>query len=382
MIKKLPFAFILIAVLLPCRVSAAAITKQTYADCGRVRIEVSGSLSDAEISISTSPYGIYADWTRKARKRTASEYELTGLYEGSRYYIRLGHGSPHLIVTAPKGRAGAVVQTGAGRNYITLSWAAVPHADAYRISGADAAGHIFDEHIVGSAYGRIRFPRQDERYRVRIIPLKKGAGFYAEGSRYESGLTFRTLPAKPDAPVYKKNRLSSGGAYFSWNMSPAATGYEYEISDSSGKNIFIGACMKNAAWIRDSRLKDGAFYRIRVRGIAALAEGRAAGRWSAGTFFCGDVMNVKLEKTDGGIRISWKRVTGAGSYRIYVSDRMPERLSGMKCVKTIKKTHFTLKKFNGKALNSSRKYYISIAAVKRAGGKIFLSRPSRYCYLG
>ena len=371
-------------VLLPCRANAAAaaITRQTYADTRKVRIEVSGASSDTEFRISTAPYGNYADWTQNTRKRSASEYELTGLYEGSRYYIRLGNGRPHAVVTAPKGRISAPAQTGCGRNYVTLSWTEVPHADAYRISGLDAAGHIFDEHVVKNAYGRIKLPRQDERYRIRIVPLKTGANFGAEGTQYESGLTFRTRPGKLKAPVYKKNRLGSGKAYFTWDMSAAASGYEYQISDSRGRKLFSGSSTKPAAWIKDRRLADGAFYGIRVRGTVALAEGTASGKWSAKTWFCGNVQNVRLQKNGSTIKITWKKTKGAGSYRIYVSDKAPDRLSRMKCVKTVRKTHFALKKYCGKALKSSRKYYIAVAAVKKAGGKTYASRPRRYYYLG
>ncbi|MBQ6361055.1 MAG: hypothetical protein IJJ25_07930 [Lachnospiraceae bacterium] len=379
--KILPFAFLLTAVLLPCRVSAAVNIKQTYADCSRVRIEVSGTPADAAIRISTSPYGIYADWKEKTRTLSASEYELKGLYEGSRYYVRLGNSRPVSVVTAPKGSIKSAVQTGSGRNYVTVSWEKVPHADAYRISGADAAGHIFNEHLTASEYGRIKLPREDERYRICIIPVKKTAKYCADGSRFESGLTFRTLPAKLKAPEYKKNRLGNGSAYFSWDVSPAAAGYEYEISDSSGKKIFAGTSIRNTAWIGDSRLKDGAFYGIRVRGTVALAEGTAAGPWSGRTYFCGNVRTVKLKRNGRRIKIRWKGVKGAESYRIYVSEKAPDRLSGMKCVKTVKKAHFTLKRYGGKALKIGKTYYISVAAVKRTGGKTFVSRPSRYYYL-
>ena len=285
------------------------------------------------------------------------------------------------MITAPDGSTGVPVQTGCGRNYIKIRWNSVPRADGYIVRGEDSAGHVYDEHRVSAPFARIRFQREDERYSVTVIPFRKQHDFAACGKAVRTGMNYPTLPAKTGNISLKKNRLDAGSAEFSWDPAGSADGYEISVTDAGGRQILRADTRKAQVRIKDSTLKQGTFYGIRVRGYAVTETGRTAGAWSDRLFFCGDAEGVRLRKKESEIDISWDQVKGAGSYLIYVSDRAPDRLSGMEKMKTVKANHFRLKKYRGKRLDPGRKYYITVVAAKKHGSRTFFSRPSKYYYI-
>ena len=369
------------AFFLPANAAAAVTFRQTCAGYGSIRVEMS---TPGRILLSSSPYGIYADWSGSVKQISSREYEIGGLQEGSRYYLRSdGGGSPLCVVTAPAGTVKPVRQTGSAKDSIRIRWNAVPYADSYTVCGMDAGGNIYDEHRTYGCSARIRLPGPGGKYRVRIIPEKTSGAFTACGKTFRSGLQYGTVPKKITGLRYKKNRLGSGRAFFAWEQSGSASGYELEVTDRKGGILLVSTGHRRPeAWLEGSALKIGTFYGLRVRGYVTKETGRSAGAWSDRIWFCGDAENVRLKKRAGGIRVSWKKTEGADTYYIYASDRKPERLSEMKKAGSSSTDHAVFSKFKGKAIRKDRVYYIAVVPVRHSGGKTYKARPGKYYYIG
>jgi len=88
------------------------------------------------------------------------------------------------------------------------------------------------------------------------------------------------------------------------------------------------------------------------------------------------------KKGSTGIRISWKKVTGAKSYDVYFSIcNTDEKKFVPKKIKTVKGTTYTVKKFKGKKLlkNTSYKYYV---VAKDANGNEIAKSKEGHCITG
>ena len=84
------------------------------------------------------------------------------------------------------------------------------------------------------------------------------------------------------------------------------------------------------------------------------------------------VRNVKAKATKKGIRITWKKVSGANGYYIY---RSTKKKSGYKKIHVVKKGK--TQSYLDKKARKGKTYYYKIRTYKKAGGKKMQSNWSK-----
>jgi len=71
-----------------------------------------------------------------------------------------------------------------------------------------------------------------------------------------------------------------------------------------------------------------------------------------------------VTKSTGKMKMSWKKVSGATKYVVYVSNSKPDSLSDMSKMGTTKNTSFTIKSLKGTKISTGKTYYVAIVAQK------------------
>ena len=377
--------FVLITVLPAVSTNAASGLKQIDATKHSAVISFSGGDSGVSVYISTSPNGMYADWTRHSGV-SFGKIEVSGLMDGSTYYVKLRERSrmspPCEIVTVPAGSVVMVRQIDAGKDSITARWNAVSHVNGYSVALLGTGSESLKEKFSSRNTVTIKVPDHNNKYAIRITPVRRGKTFTAEGVALTSKRDLMAVPGKVKNVSFQKNCLRNHKASFSWEGSSVVSGYECEVSSYDGLRLFTKGTGKTAVTLKNRLLKMNRYYRIRVRGYVSIENGVRYGGWSKKIFFSGGPAKVRLKQSTGILKVSWSKVDGASSYSVYVATSAPRKLSVMKRAKTVAGTSCTITKFRGNAISADGTYYVTVVSNKKVGKKIYKSKPTTYYYIG
>ncbi len=328
---------------------------------------------------------------------------IGGLTAGTSYDIRVtavtldGAGSPTdsgaasdivEAVTAPSGTITTLKQSGAQAKKVTVSWTKVPGANVYDIGykkygSTGNANYVTTPNDVSSYSFSAAV---DTNYVVDIAPARKSSkGYVAYGSGSKPILA-SSLPKK----ITKVKFLTSGSnsdpkagiVDFSWNPSNAADGYEYAIYGNNGKKLtsktITATNPKQRVTINNKKLKNAnQFMKIRVRGYLKIGKKKVYGPYSDYCWFAKYPLSVKgsivnKSSISDGYKISWKKMTGAKDYTVYIAMGN----GSWKKAGTTKGTSFVIKKCGSAPLATYTTYRYRVVANKKVGKKKVTSDPT------
>ena len=318
-------------------------------------------------------YGSSADSLTGYSDTSSTDETLYRLTEGSTYYARVVAFADYkrqtpiaesevIQVSTSLKEVANTKQTGATANSVTLTWDAVAGATAYEIYRYDGWKNYTQ---VGSSVGTtatISGLNASSRVQLFVIPTK-----VINGTTKISGTDINTIYVKtaPSKVQYI--------AQFGWNAVQNADGYQLQVQNYKGKNLYNGY---TSSTYRDiTPFFKNVFTKARARAYVEVNGQRVFGPWSGFTYTAtSSSVKVIRSANKKKITVKWKKVKGATSYTIYASTKQN---SGFKKIKTIsakKKSSYTFKKIGKKKLKKSKKYYVRVAYNTKVGKKTVKSR--------
>lgn len=263
----------------------------------------------------------------------------------------------------------SIVQTGAATTSVSVSWDAVEGAEVYQIAYYVSGTNRNTAANVTSNTNSITLTglKKNTKYYVDILAGNVSAAEYTAWSNDSaSAYNLRVLPTKITGVKIKTFHPYGGPAYFEYGKSDSADGYEYIVYDNAGKKLLTDKTTSSSSVRIGDKISKDQFYRIKVRGYVNLANNKVEyGEWSDLLYFARNPYDkVSLKASGKSIKASWKKVTGATSYTVYVSTN---KESGYKKAATVdgKKTSVTIKKYGKSSLKSKKTYYVKIVANKK-----------------
>lgn len=302
--------------------------------------------------------------------------------------------SPLEVVTAPMSKVSNLKQTKAAAKGLTLTWKpASGGANAYLVdyykAGTDP--NKSKQKTATTTSCNLSGLTVNTKYDVAVYAARKSSAGYVASVydvKYEYCVA-KYMSTTLNKKVTKVKFIKSGSdanpsatvAYFTWAKNDAAQGYEYTVYGNNGKKLFKGTTTtntpndsKNPVLISNKKLKNNQFMKIKVKAYIIVNGKKKYGPESDVCWFAKYPPNVKESMVgryaSDGVKISWKKMTGAKNYTVYVSTS-PN--SGYKKVATTSGTSCVIKKCNGAALTTYRDYYYKIVASKKVKKKTIKS---------
>lgn len=318
---------------------------------------------------------------------------IGNLSAGTTYYVQIGTSETNTwgsvpadtawsstleVVTAPENLNDKTYrQEGATVSSVKLAWDAVTGATSYKVVYAKDGESMDSGATVMTNTNSVTLSNlaNNTEYQIEVQPMRTSAQGFSAVTQYAGKTWCKVLPSKITDVENIEFYAYSNIADFEWKKSDSRDGYQYYIYDNSNKRIYSGKSYNNSVSVSTSKLKKDQFYRIKVRGYVNLANNKTAyGSWSDTLYFAKTPQeSVKAKNSSGGIKVSWKKVTGATNYTVYISTK---KNSGYKKVKTVTKPNLTITKYGKAKLKSGKTYYIRIVANKKVGKKTYKSTDS------
>lgn len=336
--------------------------------------------------------------TRDSAYTSVSDTVSGNLSVGTAYYVRVGayYSSSSndiawsdytTMITAPGDMpSDSVKQTSAGETSITVAWNAVAGATGYSVKYWPSTTSSANAKTVNATKNSITLGglSKNTEYTVYVYPYKTNGSFTARDDyNYDYQSSLPTLPTKitgVDCDYFNMS-VKKGYASFEIDRNNIVDGYQYEIYNNKGKKIYSTKSTSTYLSVTDKDLKTRQFYKIRVRGYIGVANNVVKyGKWSSYEYFTKlNDSDVVLKSSGGKLKASWKKVTGATNYTVYVSTKYN---GSYKKMGTTKKTSLTTKT----KIKAGKTYYVRVVANKKVGKTTFKatvnskSSYSAYCY--
>ena len=272
-------------------------------------------------------------------------------------------------------------QTTATTSSITISWTASEGATSYEI----VRFVNNNEYVVGSTTsttytvdGFNNKLKNDTCVGVRPVRTVNGfsaktTGFY--NTEYLSPYKINLVPEKVQGLAITNYYNSLKEVTFGFTQPEYHDGYVYELYTYKNKKVSSG----NITSTSYNLLKNikNQFYKLRVRAYVTIDNKNYYGAWSDYTVFALQP-KVGLKKSGKKLKITWKKVSGAKNYTVYMST---SKTGGYKKLTTTKKRAYTAKKFKKKKLNKKKTYYVYVVANRKEGKKTYKSKAVNCYYL-
>ncbi|MDE6853306.1 MAG: hypothetical protein K2J67_12640 [Lachnospiraceae bacterium] len=375
----------------------AAITGVKQTDAGTSSVSVSSGtdlLAKYYVLFISTDQNI---WVEKDYSSSPNNLSASGLSAGSTYYAQVRGASDYdfvngervwewatdpsavlEVVTVPDTSTAKVVQTGATLNSITMQLSGVSGANYYFLgsSGIYSSAQVYAASTTPTITAGNLNPNTS--YTMYAYACRKAAttGFIAHSS-YDADADYsaKTLSSKINT-----NNFGVTGTYSNINVyyfgiasGLQADGYQFQFQTLKGKVKKDVVQTSNS--LRLENFINGTFYKYRVRSYVDCGTNKAYGAWSDFRFI-GMSKNVSgVSKTRGSkrtIRCSWKKVTGASGYVVYISK---SQTGGFKKVKSLssKKNSIVITKIGKKKLKKNTRYYVRIVTKGKNGKKAVTS---------
>ena len=329
-------------------------------------------------------YGSSADSLTGYSDTSSTDETLYRLTEGSTYYARVVAFADYkrqtpiaesevIQVSTSLKEVANTKQTGATANSVTLTWDAVAGATAYEIYRYDGWKNYTQ---VGSSVGTtatISGLNASSRVQLFVIPTKVINGTTTISGTDINTIYVKTAPSKVQYIALTNFWHYLNDAQFGWNAVQNADGYQLQVQNYKGKNLYNGY---TTSTYRDiTPFFKNVFTKARARAYVEVNGQRVFGPWSGFTYTAtSSSVKVIRSANKKKITVKWKKVKGATSYTIYASTKQN---SGFKKIKTIsakKKSSYTFKKIGKKKLKKRKKYYVRVAYNTKVGKKTVKSR--------
>ncbi len=373
----------------------AAITELKQTDAGTSSITVSCSTD-----LLTKYYVLYVsadqqNWVEKDYSTNPNALDANGLAAGSTYYVYVRGAadydwvddydnkiwewttepSPVMeVVTVPNGSSAKLVQTGATKNSVTMELTSVTGANYYVLGSASS-------YSTAQIYNASTTPtmtasglRENASYYMYGFACRKAAttGFIAHPNfASSSDYGAKTLSGKINTKNFGLSSIFSNIDVYYFNIASGivSDGYQYQFQTMKGK--VKKDIVQTSTSVRLESFINGTFYKYRVRSYVDCGAGKVFSEWSDFRYIgmskkVSGVSKVRGKKRT--IRCSWKKVSGASQYVVYISKSQD---GGYKKVKTLsaKKNSIVINKIGKKKLKKNVKYYVRIVTKAKVGKK-------------
>lgn len=372
---------------------AATITgvKQTSDSTSSIGISCNADLSAEYYVLQLSTDKV--NWVEKDYSSTPNNLLASSLSAGSTYYARVIGASdynynsdyttkiwdyctdasaPIEVVTTPDTSKAKIEQTWATTSKITMKITGALGANYY-VLGSNlswSSSTIYGASTSNTISTSVAL-KANTSYTIYGYACRKAAttGYIAHGTYYGcADYSAKTLSSKINTSSFgiTSSYANINTFYFGIASGLVADGYQLEFQTMAGKTKKTITQTSNS--FRVTNFVEGTFYKYRVRSYVDCGTKPAYSAWSSFRY-------VGLPKSATGtsngkkIKCSWKKVTGATKYVVYISK---SKSSGYKKVKTLsaKKRSITITKYGKKKLKKNKKYYVKIVAKAKSGKKL------------
>ncbi len=248
-------------------------------------------------------------------------------------------------------------QTGATTTSVTVSWQPAYGAIGYVVAEFDGSNYNPVQTVQETSF-YCTYP-EDTAVVLAVFPVD-GNGAIGNPERVVAS----TLPKKINNVRYANYFANNNKLMVCWNQSLVAYGYEAVCYNKKGKVVqrvdvpYSSSTPDKAVFIK-SNTKN--IYYVVVRGYTLVNGGAKKIYGQASNKFYAvpqpDITSKSSDVTKTSINLKWKKVKGATSYTVYMSNKQS---SGFKKVATVKKNSLKITKFKGKTLNTLNGYYIKV----------------------
>lgn len=261
----------------------------------------------------------YSDGT----KQVISDYRTEG-YDSGRLgdqviWIKYQSFLTSVMVKVVPAKVTGVSQEDLDADYITLTWKPVAGAKGYEVYRMDESGS--QSYVSSPVYNRLilfESPDVPHTFKVRAVYDMNGSTGYGDFSD-----TYTTVRAPKAVTGLKVTEITVTSVSLLWDEIPGVTGYlVYRAPAASDQYTYL-ASSATAAYT-DTKAASGTSYRYKVCAYIHkdIYRGSFSPEVSTSTLPASPVLKYKAG--DQKIRLSWSKISGASSYKLYMGDGVGE----------------------------------------------------------
>lgn len=311
-----------------------------------------------------------------------SSYEVwLVIYNDDAEYQNKVAESNHLeVVTCPGSNVTGAVQTAATATSATVKWNAVAGANCYEVHYRGDG--VKPEYVTGTSI-TLKNLKKNQSYGVKIYPCRKSSsGYHADLGQYAnlfvvvtpSGKKISTIDvSKKSVNVTLKNSIK--------NNIVVGGGNQYEFYKYNGKKpVKTITTEKNYVTYNNKDIAKNQMFKVRFRSYNTAQNGKKYySKWSSYKYFSTATVTKSVKVKGKSIQVKWNKIKGASGYKVYASTKYGK---GYELVATVKKgstTSTTFKKYNKKALQKGKTYYVYVKPYYK-NGKELIETSNSYPY--
>lgn len=386
--KILLLAFVVLTVFIGLKTTTFAATskvtnlKQVGAHETSVSVSWDAVLGASSYTVYISEGNTFPENATITKSAYTSSTSVYGLNPNRTYYIKvLVNGSNTFsdtlaCVTTPESTSG-LIHSSSTTSSVSVSWSApISGADYYKIyykPNSSSMAEIYAGSTTSRTY-TIKNLIDDTSYSVYVYPAKKSASGYEAVGYGAHGYYIATVAKASklsSVKLYRWDASTSAATVSFTNNSKNQSGVQIEICSLSGKKIKTLTASKYASNISFalSSIKNKGF-KYRLRTYVTANSKNCYGPYTSQKIAIARPKVTATKKSNTSLKLSWKKISGAKSYTIYVAK---EKNDKFKKVATVKTTSYTLKKtkyyhyyyiyVKANGVKSGKKTYSSTEAV-------------------
>ena len=277
--------------------------------------------------------------------------KVGGLYAYGEYSSILSVSTKPAAVTSLKSSSAAT-------SGVTLGWKKVTGATGYQVYKYDSAKkeYVKVKTVTGNSY-KVSSLKAGTTYKFKVRAYKKVGDSTVYGE-FSSVLSASTKPATVSS--LKAKTQTTKTVTLSWKKVTGATGYQVYKYDSAKKEYVKVKTVTGTSY-KVSSLKAGTTYKFKVRAYKKVGDSTVYGAFSSVLTTTTKPATPTLKVTAGSKKatISWKKISGATGYEIYMAT---SKNGTYKKIATIKKAATV--KYTKTGLTKGKTYYFKVRAYK------------------
>lgn len=250
---------------------------------------------------------------------------------------------------------------------LKLAWKPVADATGYRIARSTSKNGkytVVGELTTGKATTYTDTDVKSGKayyYKVSVRNENNGVKGYSEYSGVLGGRVLKTV--EPETP----KSVSAASIQLSWKAVSGAGGYQIYRSTEEKKGYSRIATISSGKTVtyKDTPPKTNTTYYYRIRSFNRSSGKIGYGNFSApvnGKALAVPKMNAVTQNPDASLKISWKRVSGASSYRVYRRDGASGSYKKLADVKS------TVGSYEDTSATAGVRYYYKVIAYNKVNG--------------